>query len=662
MTTTVASLAVEIGANITGLTRGLGEAENSISGFSGRISKPLSDVGTKIAGIGQQMSLAFAPLTLAMGGGIKVASDFETTMAEIQARSGLTAGEMERISEFALQMGADTAFSANQAAEGFLQLLTSGQSVEQAMSTLPSVLNAAAAGGVDLGYAADAVTDIMAAFNLDVADAEAVVESLARAAGASSADVGSLTQGFQNVGGVAREMGLTVDQTAAALAILSENGIKGAEAGTALKSMLLNMTRATDATQGAWANLGTSFYDTEGNARALPDVLADIQAGLDPMTAQRQNEVMKDLFGSYGILAGTALTGSTSIDEMQASMAGATGASEVAEARMDTFEGRIETLTGSLETLGITVLTPLIKNVLTPLAEKLTTIVNAVTEWADENPELAGTLVIIAGALAIAGPALFVVGRALKAMSILTGPIGLLVLGIGLIIGLLTNPDVQAALATWKGVFDNLKIIFETLWEKVRVGLQPVVDWIMSEEGLAGVVTWIRETFDPAIAIIRDLLIGLWDAVQPALESFKNGMAAVFGWINDNILKPIKKMIDDIAGALKSLIEGIPGGLGAVGALGGHADELGQHDPGDVIGAFITAVGQEIAPKALGGPVSAGRPYLVGEEGPELFVPGRGGRIVPNGRSGGGVAINAYGQSPYELIQMVQREARNADL
>lgn len=445
MATTVSSLVVEVGSNITGLTSGLSRADREIGGFVSGVGAKMRSMGSSVTGLGAQFTALTAPLGLALGAGLNIASEFDSVMAEIGARTGLTADELAKVSDFALQMGADTSFSGQQAADAMLQLLSSGQNVEQAMATLPAILDAAAASGEALGPTADTITDIMAAFGLQAGIFEdgtshsaMVVEALAKAAGASSASMGDLGQGFANVGGVAKTYGLNVKRTAAVLALLAENGVKGAEGGTALKSMLLNMTRPTEDVQNAWAELGTSFYDSEGNARDLTDVLADIQTGMEDMTVEEQNELMVELGGSYGVVALQALLGATSIEEMEAAMDGAAGAGDVAAARMDTFAGRVDSLMGSVETLAIKALTPFMNEVLKPLAEDLTEVANAVGTWVDENPELANQLVGIAAAALVIGPGLVVAGIGISAAGV-----ALSALGAG--IALVTSPLFLAA-------------------------------------------------------------------------------------------------------------------------------------------------------------------------------------------------------------------------
>lgn len=417
MAETVASLQAVIGADVSGLDSGLATAESKLTSFGDKIK----NVGASVMGAGAQITALTAPIGLAFGVGLNTASQFQDIMAEIGARTGATSSEMETLSDYALQMGADTAFSGQQAADALLQLLTSGSSVEEAMAILPSVLDAAAASGADLGATADTVTDIMAAFGLGAADAEMVVNSLAQASATSSADMVSLGEGFGNVAGVANMFGMDVNQTAAALAILSENGIKGAEAGTALKSMLTNMARPTEQVQGLWTELGLSMYDTEGNMRDMPTVLSEMKTALENLPAAEQNRIMTQLAGTYGVTALNALLGATSIEEMQENMAGAADASTVADARMNTFSGSIDSLKGSFDTLMITALTPFMDNFLKPMVQDLTDVVNSVTDWVNENPELASTIVAVAAGAAVLGPIIIGLGAAISAVGTIAG-------------------------------------------------------------------------------------------------------------------------------------------------------------------------------------------------------------------------------------------------
>lgn len=493
----------------SGVGAGVREAQNIFRGGIDQISGMVGDLGRNMSTIGTSMSVLTAPLIGGFAAGARATIEFDSAMKEISARTGLVGADLQQISEFALQMGADTVFSGQQAADAFLQLLSSGQSAEQAIATLPTVLNLAAASGDDLGRTADVVTDIMAAFNLEIDDAASVADSLARAAGSSSADVASLGQGFANVGGIARQFGLDVDQTAAILAIFAERGIKGAEAGTQLKSMLLNMTRDTEEVQTTWAALGISMYDVEGNSRDLNDVMLELTARLNDgsYSAEEQNAIMARLGGSYGIAGLAALTAGMSIQEMQELMAGQADAATIAQIQMASFANTIGSFMGSLEALGITVLTPLLED-MKPIVEEGIALVNMITAWAKENPELAASITKVLAVAAILGPVLVIVGAALQAlapiialvgvvMGLILSPVGLLIIGVGLL---------AAAWATnWNGIRDKFNEVLPIIESGIRTLRLTIQEQLIN--GLPNIFGTNNTPFDQVRIIVQQKLV-----------------------------------------------------------------------------------------------------------------------------------------------------------
>jgi TP901 family phage tail tape measure protein len=432
-------------------------ATNTLKQFDSGLEATVNNmrrVGGELQGLGLAISAAVAPLVAFGTQGVRTAMSFDSSMAEISARTGTIGEELEQVRQLALQMGADTVFSAQDAADAMLELLASGQTVEQMMRTLPTVLTAAAASGEDLGTTADNITNILASFQLGVEDAAMVVDTLSRAAGASSADIGSLADGFANVGGVAAQFGLSVEETASILAIFAENGIKGSEAGTQLRSMLQNMSRDTDSVQAAWKAFGSSMYDAQGNLRPIGRILEDIEQASKNMTSEQRQRAMQDLAGSYGIMGLTALTSSIDMENMIASMDASADAASVAQARMNTFEGAMDSLGGSIETLQITVFTPFMNNVLRPLVQQITDVVNAINTWAAANPDAVNSIINVVLAVAGLGAGLLALGTVINfaatAMSgislligALTSPIGLAVLAIGALIAALSVPPQQ---------------------------------------------------------------------------------------------------------------------------------------------------------------------------------------------------------------------------
>ncbi|MBZ0295000.1 MAG: phage tail tape measure protein, partial [Anaerolineae bacterium] len=418
-------------------------------------------------------------------------------------------------------------------------------------------------------------------------------------------------------GPAARNFGLDVDQTAAILAIFAENGIKGSEAGTQLRSMLLNMTRPTEAVQGAWNALGVSFYDAAGAARPLGEVIADLDKALDPLPAEQQNEIMTTLAGSYGILGLTALRSGMSIEQMQATMMGQADAATVAAKMMDTFSGRLESLKGSIETLMIEALTPFMDDVLKPLLEQATMVVNKITEWAKAHP---GLVKAIAGLVSVsAALSVGLIGLGIGISSVGTGLVAISKLAV-MFSGLLSGPlliaigAVVAAIAAWRmdlfGIRTALEPVittFEQFIGALMKGLPPMqaLRYLLyrlfgPETGAMAVNTMLSivDGVRSLVSDIRSYLLGLvksfryvqeiggsaWDALRLVFGFFVADLGRVLGvseevtnriinvfyhlsWRIQNALTPIVSRVMTVVQVIRDTFSSLLGGQSPVMAL-----------------------------------------------------------------------------------------------
>jgi TP901 family phage tail tape measure protein len=521
------------------------------------------------------MTLATAPI-LAFGvTGVRAAARFEDALVEIQARAGLTEDQLETVRTKALEIGRDTAFSAGQGAEALLQLTTAGLTTEQALASIDAVINGAAASGENLGLVADSVTNVMASFNLEAEESAMVVDAIAAASASSNATMNDLFQGFANVGGQARQFGLSVADTAAILATFSTNGIKGAEAGTQLRSMLRNMTRDTDDVTGTWERLNISLFTATGEARPLNQVMQELSVAMAGMSDQERINTLQTLGGAFGALGLGALTTGEGMDAIIARMDGATSAAEIAEARLSTFSGSLAFLRGSIETFQIEVLSPLMENVLQPIVKALADIVNQATEWVKVNPELAATIIKVLTALVAVGPTLFIVGKLISligtAIALLASPIGIVMIAIAaLAIAWETNflgirdalepviAEIQNMIAALlagvdpvRAVGDTIRRIFgrdvfmvyinlvRIIRDTVLPALQNLANWFLSDV-LPLVVAYITDIFIPLLLDMANFLIDLWRIVEPHLISLADwflttALPGIVGFVTDHV-------------------------------------------------------------------------------------------------------------------------------
>lgn len=606
MSVEVASLHAVLGLDDKQFNNALRNADGSMS----RFDRSMSGVMDKWKAFGQQAQMASIPIGLALGKGVSDAMSFDSALSEISARTGVVGDDLAEVERLALQMGAATKFSATDAANGMLELMASGDSLEQAMLRIDDVLTLAAVGNIDLKTAADGATDVMAAMRIEADKTGEIVDILAAASGSSSATITDMIEAMATGGNTAANFNINAMDTAATMAILAENSIKGSEAGTALRSMLLNMTRPTEAVQGAWNELGVSMYDAQGNTRDFNTVLLELDAALDLRTPEQQNELMKALAGSYGFTALSALRAAGGIGEMRAAMESQPGAVEIAEAKMNTFEGSLTSLQGSIETLNIKAFRPFMNDVLKPIVDDFIGVINQVADFTEKNPELTQTVIAVAGAFVVGTGALTVLGMVISTVT--TGITALIAtalspLGVALAVGALM---VGAYMNNWLGFRDL-----------VDNNVRPAIDRILKDARTF--IDTIRQVGD----LIRDIQAGKYE-VGEVLNATAN---AVKSEIEGNFNR------SGAAQVISSAQVGDGGGL--LAGLEDAYNEFNNNPFLNPMGALVNAVNSHIMPRADGGGFGAGERMIVGERGPEIVEFPNPGQVIPNEKMGG-VTIN----------------------
>ena len=240
---------------------------------------------------------------------------------QVAATMGITASEIangsesfEMLKQAAKNAGATTQFSASQAGEALNYLALCGYDAEKAVATLPTVLNLAAAGGMELGEASDMVTDSMSALGDKAGTVESFVDKLAKTSQKSNTSVAQLGQGILTVGGTAKVLAGGVDEMSAALGVLADNGVKSAEGGTALRNIILSLTAPTDTAASAMKSLGLKVLDVNGNMRPLNDIFNDLNSILSTMTQGEQTQVLNKIFNKTDLKSVSALMASTVIN------------------------------------------------------------------------------------------------------------------------------------------------------------------------------------------------------------------------------------------------------------------------------------------------------------------------------------------------------------
>lgn len=342
--------------NTEGFQSGLSEIQQQTRGLSGTTQTALGNLAANAA-----MSVANAvkdAFTEAASYVVETGKSFEASMSQVTATMGLTTAseEYEVLSAAAKEMGATTKYSATQAGEALNYLALAGYSAENSVKALPTVLNVAAAGGIDLAYASDMITDSMSALGLEMSDLTGFSDKLAKTSQKSNTSVAQLGEAILTVGGTAKSLAGGVDELNTMLGLIADNGIKGAEGGTALRNIILSLSAPTDTAAAALKELNVQAFDSDGNLRELSDVFGDLNTALAPLTDEEKTQFLNKIFNKVDLKAVNALLGTTStrFDELRGYIEDCDGAAaQMAETMSDNLEGDMQILNSSLEAVGV---------------------------------------------------------------------------------------------------------------------------------------------------------------------------------------------------------------------------------------------------------------------------------------------------------------------
>lgn len=289
---------------------------------------------------------------------------FEASMSQVAATMGMTTEEIangsreyEILNKAAQDCGKATMFSASQSAEALNYLALAGYDAEKAASTLPKVLNLAAAGGLELQYAADLVTDSMAALGLETSELDSYIDKMAKTSQKSNTSVAQLGEATLVCAGTVALTEQSLETMNTELGVMANNGIKGAEGGTHLRNILLSLSAPVDKSAKAIDNLGLRVYESNGKMRDLNDIMADLDRLTSSMTREQKTKTISAIFNKTDIAAVNALLKSTSgeYSNLNAQIRDCSGAAQaMADTLNDNLKGKVTILQSALEGLGIT--------------------------------------------------------------------------------------------------------------------------------------------------------------------------------------------------------------------------------------------------------------------------------------------------------------------
>lgn len=381
-----------------------------------QVFNTIKEIGAKLAGLGAKAGKAVAGATtkiakglavsvgaaaIAIGGigaaSINVGSQFEASMSQVAATMGMTADEANysnesyaKLANTAKQMGASTKFSASEAGEALNFLALAGYDADKACAALPTILNLAAAGGMDLAAASDMVTDSMSALGIAATEENLTQfgDQLAKTAQKSNTSVAQLGEAILTVGGTAKTLAGGTTELNALLGIIADNGVKGAEGGTKLRNIMLSLQSPTDVAAKKMKALGLSVYDAQGKMRPMNEVLGDLNSSMDNMTDAEKQDALSTIFNKADLKSVNALLDNCGdrFDELSGYIEDSDGAMQnMADTMNNNLQGRITEFKSAMEGAGIAIYEALGSSNLKDLVQEASGWVGELTKATEEG-------------------------------------------------------------------------------------------------------------------------------------------------------------------------------------------------------------------------------------------------------------------------------------
>lgn len=568
----------------------------------------LKTAGDNISNAGKKLLPVTAGVTALGTASVTAAANFESSMSQVQATMGITkdsmstldgqsVNTMDALSNLAKEMGASTAFSATECAEALNYLALAGYSTQEMADTLPTVLNLAAAGGIDLASASDMVTDAMSALGMETSEADTMVDQMAKTASTTNTSVAQLGEGILTIGATAKSVKGGTAELNTALGILANNGIKGAEGGTHLRNIILSLQNPTDKAAAQMEALGVSVYDSEGNMRSMNDILGDLNKSMDGMTSEEKSNIISTIFNKTDLSSVNALlanTGST-WDSLQQSITNSGGAAQqMADTQLDNLQGQLILLKSALEGLAIS-----FGQLLMPALKSIVGAVQSVVDWLnsldDGTKKVIVTVALVAGAL---GPVLIIVGKVISTVgtimtvvpkiagvinvvkgafaalntTMLANPIFLIIAAIAALVAafiyLWNNCDGfrQFWIDLWENVkqtavtvWNAIKSFFSAVWEGIKAVFTTVLGAIKTL--VATYFNFYKTIIETVLNVIKTVITTVWNAIKGVFTTVFNVIKTIittqfniYKTIIENVLNVIKTVVTNVWDTIKTVV------------------------------------------------------------------------------------------------------------
>ena len=561
----------------SGFTKGFKSALQELQAFK----NSASSMGDKVTALGSAMTKAGSTMTksvtlplVGLGtAAVATTTKFESAMSKVSAISGATGDDLAALTDKAKEMGAKTKFSASESAEAFQYMAMAGWKTEDMLNGIDGIMNLAAADGLDLATTSDIVTDALTAFGLSASDSAHFADVLAKASSSANTNVSMLGESFKYVAPVAGSLGYSAEDTAIALGLMANAGIKGSQSGTALRGALTRLIKPTDDAAALMEEYGLSLTNSDGSMKSLGEVMSMLRSNLGDLTEAEQAQVAATLFGQEAMSGMLSIINASDKDfqNLTDQIYGADGAAkQMADTMLDNLSGQLIILKSSLEGAAIA-----FGELLLPLIKKITSAIQGLVDWVNNLSDRQKAIIVtIAGVLAVVGPIFIIGGKIVKLVGSVMGVIKVLKPAIAALNAvMLANPIILiitliagliAALVTLYKKNETFRNFVDETWASIKNVVSTVVN---------ALVTFFTETIPNALQSAIDWVKNFAHNIATFFtETIPEKISQLFDWftrIPENIGYALGYALGTIArwivDAWNSISEGVPKIIESIG-------------------------------------------------------------------------------------------------
>ena len=545
----------------------------------------LSSAMTKTGGtMTKNLTLPIVGMGTAM---VTTATKFESAMSEVAAISGATGDDLQALSDKAKEMGATTKFSASDSAEALKYMAMAGWDTQKMLDGLPGIMNLAAASGEDLGLVSDIVTDAMTAFGLSADQAGHFADVLAQASNRSNTNVSMLGESFKYVAPVAGALGFSIEDTAVALGLMANSGIKASQAGTSLRSLFTNLTHPVGQAADAIEALNISITNTDGTVKPLSQMMGELREKFSSLTEAEKAQYAAMLAGQEGMSGLLAIVNASDTDfnNLTDAINNADGAAQtMSDTMQDNLSGQLVILKSTIEGIAISfgdIMLPAVKSVV-KILQDFATWLNNLSEGQKK------VIAVVASFVAAIGPLLLIFGKVIAAVASLITIFSSLSTTIGVIMPViagLTIPiaavvaAVVALSAAWKTNFMGIQQTTQSIFASIQSIISSATTIIQAVINLA--LNTIKGIWDSNFANIQGITKAVFNTIQTTIQtafsiiqSIFSIFAAAFTGDWKSVWENVKSLFSTVCSGIQTLLANLLNLLIQIliGAIGGIID------------------------------------------------------------------------------------------